>query len=51
MSLLNFLDPAFQLGNKQGDETLFDDDGIYLMPKEEVLSEPETKEPSGKSER
>ena len=51
VSLLNFLDPAFQLGNKQGDETLFDDDGIYLMPKEEVLSEPETKEPSGKSER
>ena len=50
VSLLNFLGPSFQLGNMKGDEKLFDEDGIYLMPKEEVLSEPETKEPSGKSD-
>ena len=46
VSILNFLDPAFQLGNRQGDEKLFDEEGNYKIPKEEVISEPETDEPN-----
>ena len=41
VSLYNFLDPAFRLGDRQGDEKLFDGEGNYDMPKEEVVSEPE----------
>ena len=49
VSILNFLDPAFQLGNRQGDEKLFDEEGNYKIPKEEVISEPETDEPNEES--
>ena len=50
VSLLNFLDPAFQLGNRQGDEKLFDAEGNYKMPKKEVISEPETDDPNRESD-
>ena len=48
VNVLNFLDPAFKLGDRPGDETLFDEEGNYKMIKEEVVSEPEpdTDEPN-----
>ena len=48
VNVLNFLDPAFALGDRPGDETLFDEEGNYKMIKEEIVSEPEpdTDEPN-----
>ena len=49
VSLLTYLMPAFQLGNMKGHAKLFDADGNLLIPKEEVVSKPETKQSRPKS--
>ena len=50
VSLLTFLMPSSQLGNMKGDAELFDEDGLLKIPKEEVLSEPETNTQDRESE-
>ena len=50
VSLLTFMMPSSQLGNMKGDAELFDEDGLLKIPKEEVLSEPETTARDGESE-
>ena len=50
VSLLTYLMPPFQLGNMKGDAKLFDEDGNLKIPKEEVVSEPETNPPNGESD-
>ena len=48
VSLLTYLMPPFQLGNMKGDAKL--EDGNLKIPKEEVVSEPETNPPNGESD-
>ena len=42
--------PSSQLGNMKGDAEFFDEDGLLKIPKEEVLSEPETNAQDRESE-
>ena len=42
--------PSSQLGNMKGDAEFFDEDGLLKIPKEEVLSEPETNTQDRESE-